>query len=175
MPDTAPDASAPAAVPSAVPSVGSAGSVGSALEDGATEGRGSKGCTGAEGAPDTAPVDAGAGARVPDTALEPMGGDAPWWAPDRYSARAPPVPPPVPTKAPPVPTKAPPVPTKAPPVPPPVPPPSLSAVLSMHVSPAATSAAPRAAPAPETAPETVQLQLPPLLTMAGEALGAGVD
>ena len=78
MPDTAPDASAPAAVPSAVPSAGSAvpsaGSAGSALDDGATEGRGSKGCTSAEGAPDTAPADAGAGARVPDTALEPMVG-----------------------------------------------------------------------------------------------------
>jgi len=133
-------------VPSAGSAVPSAGSAGSALDDGATEGRGSKGCTSAEGAPDTAPADAGAGARVPDTALEPMGGGAPWWAPHRYSARAPPVPPP-----------------------------SLSAVLSMHVSPVATSAAPRAAPAPETAPETAQLQLPPLLGMGGEALGAGVD
>jgi hypothetical protein len=41
----------------------------------------------------------------------------------------------------------------------------------MHVSPVATSAAPRAAAAPETA----LLQLPPLLGMGGEALGAGVD
>ena len=91
MPDTAPDASAPAAVPSAVPSAGSAGS---ALEDGATEGKGSRGCTSAEGAPDTAPEDASAGTRVPDTALVPIGGGAPWWAPHRYSARVPPVPPP---------------------------------------------------------------------------------
>ena len=93
MPDTAPDASAPAAgpsaVPSAVPSAGSAGSAGSALEDGATEGNGSRGRTSAEGAPDTAPE----GAREPDTALEPIGGGAPSWAPHRYSARVPPVPP----------------------------------------------------------------------------------